>query len=95
MSIAANARGLPVEPEDQADTGRTEVDEAPDQEDGSLAVEPTIAINCDEDDIADQFDDFRGRGAWPGACADDAESSDFEDSLGEIADGNYEDDDRE
>lgn len=47
---------------------------------------------------ADQFDDFHGRGSWPGSDADDAEPSDFEDSVGELGeegvfDWDYEPDD--
>ena len=53
-----------------------------------------------EAETADQFDDFHGRGAWPGPSADDAEASDFEDSIGDLGeegvfDWDYEPDDEQ
>jgi hypothetical protein len=49
-----------------------------------------------ESTTADQFDDFHGRGAWPGSDANDAEASDFEDTLGDIGEEgwDHEPDDR-
>lgn len=41
--------------------------------------------------MADQFDDFHGRAAWPGPSADDAEPADFEDSVGELGEDEADD----
>lgn len=87
-SIAAEVFSLPVDEEtDEEQTVVGGVDSALDDdtgEDSSVALQEGTSIDFGEDDVADHFDDFRGRGAWPGKGADDAEPEDFEESVSDI-----------
>lgn len=98
-----------VAPDDEVETARSELESlnrvaveenSPNQSEHADSEGDDGSLLETEAEAADQFDDFHGRGAWPGPSADDAEPSDFEDSIADLGeegvfDWDYEPDDEQ
>ena len=91
LSHREPAAGVVVESaEDELEVARSAIRSMEWLDPSPSATEPVHPVSDDdnrsvgnEQPVADQFDDFHGRGVWPGTGADDAES-DFEDSIGDL-----------